>query len=401
MKTISRRNHRENYYHTLTKVGKAVDNTLKEFWEKDQFGQGKLFMYEPFLKRKWGKQKLRPTLTYLSYCAFTGHNPDDFIDPNVMKLMVVAELELWAEYTANWIVDNKGEVRNEPLNRMKAVISAKSFLEDAIRIASQVGTTYIPKVLDASGYVSTSWMEELVTNLSNTELRNGSLKDYMKAYRINFSIPGVGKTISLGEDLVALYTNKIETPQAKKLNDIFIEFGIEGQTLNGLGDFIKLKLDFTTNKARDDQFADIRNGVMTPPIWLMYNGANEEEQKLILNCVGKEVLTEDEKSGLIKLLFETGSYDMISKGLKKGGRTIRRLIHELNFENEGAAQLETAVTILESNRIYHDLRENYAEITCTDWNSENVPNQPLKIRYADYLREEYNGLRRRINNHDG
>ena len=400
MRINSRRNDREDYYKTLTRVGQEVDRTLTRFLDEDQFGETKLFMYEPLLKRKLGKQKLRATLAYLSYCALSEHNPDDSIDPNIMKLMVVAELELWAEYTANWIVDNKGEVRNDPINRMKAVISAKSFLEDAVRIASQVGSIYVPRVLDASGYVSTSWMEELVTNLSNTELRNGSLEEYMKAYRINFSIPGVGKTVSLGADLVALYLGKYETSQARKLHEIFVEFGIEGQTLNGLGDFIRLKRDFTTNKARADQFADIRNGIMTPPIWFMYNGANDEEREFILDCVGKSSLTDEEESRLVKLLFETGSYDMISKGLKKGGRTIRGLIKGLEFKNEGAAQLEMAVTILDSNRIYPDLRENYFDVAGIDWNSENVPNQPLKTRYNDYLREEYDGLKRRMINHD-
>ena len=59
-----------------------------------------------------------------------------------------------------------------------------------------------------------------------------------------------------------------------------------------------------------------------------------------------------------------------------------------------------AVTILDSNRIYPDLRENYFDVAGIDWNSENVPNQPLKTRYNDYLREEYDGLKRRMINHD-
>src|SRR3989344_697578 len=95
----SRRNDREDYYKTLTRVGQEVDHTLLKFLDEDQFGKAKLFTYEPFLKRKWGKQKLRATLTYLHYCALTGQDPDSPIDSNLMKLMTSTELGIWAEYT--------------------------------------------------------------------------------------------------------------------------------------------------------------------------------------------------------------------------------------------------------------------------------------------------------------
>ena len=45
MRINSRRNDREDYYKTLTRVGQEVDRTLTRFLDEDQFGETKLFMY--------------------------------------------------------------------------------------------------------------------------------------------------------------------------------------------------------------------------------------------------------------------------------------------------------------------------------------------------------------------
>lgn len=387
MNAVREVNGREDYYRTLTRVGQAVDRTLSRFLDEDTFGKAKRTMYGPFLSRKWGGQKLRATLTYLSYCAFTGRNPAEPIeDENLLRLMTSTELELWAEYSANWIFDNKGQVRTNPLNRKKAAVSTKSFLEDAVRMAGQVGKEFSDLVLDTSGYVTESFSLELIMDMSNRALLDGPLRDYMDMYRRDYAIPGIGRTLSLGGDLAALYSGQGNSKRAEKLRAIFLEHGIELEVLNDLGDFCMSGT--STDKVASDQFSDIRNGAMTPPIWLMHFGANEDERRFIHGCVGKTELTREEELRLVRTLFESGSYDLISKGLKKAGRNLKKAISGIGFHNDGSALLQQAITILESNKIYGTLKEDYREVTGTDWKPESGRDEQ-NSEYRAYLDESY------------
>jgi len=361
MKTLENKiNGRENYYQTLTRASRIADEAFYNFLKEDEFGEYKKIIYKQLLEKKKGKQRLRATLTYLSYCAYTGHNPSGDIENNLAKLMISTELELWSEYMANWIFDNKGGVRENPLTRKKAAVATKSFLEDAIRISGQVGKEYAQKILDTSSNVTKSFTEELIMDLSNINLLEGPFDNYINLYKFEYAIPGIGKTFSLGSDLAALYSGKKNDVKAKKLSDILLEYGIYQEILNDLGDFAIG--DMTSDKISSDQFSDIRNGAMTPPIWIMYNKSDKKNKKFILSCVRKENLSIEEKHNLIKNLFENGTYELISKEIKKNGRKFKKQIKELKFRNEASPLLQQSMTVLESNKIYHTLNENYKSI---------------------------------------
>ncbi|MBR9701908.1 hypothetical protein GOV13_03220 [Candidatus Pacearchaeota archaeon] len=355
-------NGRKSYYQTLTRVGEVVDETIEEFLEQDDFGKYKRIIYGPMLEKKRGKQKLRSTLTYLSYCAFTGESPQGEIDNDLAKLMVSTEFELWSEYMTNWIFDNKGNVRNDPLIRKKTAVAIKSFLEDAVRISGQVGKEYAKMVLDSSSNVTKAFVFEFERETTNKRVFEEDYEIFLREYKENYAIPGIGKTVSLGTDLAALYSNKENCSKSKALSDIFVEYGVHLDILNALGDFIIKEGNLTTDKIASDQFADIRNGIVTLPIWFMYKRSDKEGKKFLLNLVDKESLNKNEQSKLIKILFETGAYETVSKEIKKNGRKLKKQIKDLKFGNSASSQLQQAMTVLESNKIYHFLKGNYEKV---------------------------------------
>lgn len=359
MHTEKKINGRDNYFKILTKASKVADKAFFEYLKKDPFGKDKLIIYEPLLSKKRGTQRLRATLTLLSYCALTEKNPFDKIDDDFAKLMISTELELWSEYMANWIFDSKGDVKNNPLVRKKVAVATKSFLEDAVRISGQVGKKYSDAILDTSSNVTRGFIKEFILDMSNNALLDIPFENYIKIYEVDYAIPGIGKTFSLGSELAALYSKKEKTLKARELNNIFLRFGTIHEILNDFGDFATG--DMTNDKVSSDQFSDIQNGAMTPPIWTIYNRSNNENKKIILNCVGKDSLTLKEKDKLIKILFESGTYKFILQYLKKEGKEIKKRIKKLNFDNKSNSLLQQAMTVFESNKIYHTLKENYEE----------------------------------------
>lgn len=367
---------RNKYFNTLTRVGTVVDETIDKYLNEDEFGEYKRIMYEPMFEKKRGNQKLRSTLTYLSHCALANKNLNEPINEDLSKLMTSTEFQIWSEYMVNWIFDNKGQV-NDPLVRKKTAVATKSFLEDAIKISEQVGEDYPKVILNTSSNVTKSFAKEFILGLSNSELLNGPFEKYLKLYEIDYGIPGIGETFAQCVDLAAIHAKKGNSLEAKKLREIFLKYGVIHEILNGLGDFAIG--DMTTDKVSADQFSDIRNGVLTPVIWQMYNHSNKEDQRFMEDCVGEKELLEEERHRLVKMLFNTGTYDFISKKIKRTGRKLKRDVKNLNFHNEGGSQLQQLISVLESNKIYCQLNENLNEI-------EKIPKiKDLKPWYSDVI----------------
>ncbi len=383
---MSKSNDREKYFYVLSQISKIADKILVDFWKKDKFGDAKKIIYEPFLRKKIGSQKQRTCQTYLSYCAFTGEKLSrENFNEEVIKLGLASELELWAEYCTNWIVDNKGRILTDPKIRKKIAIANKSFLEDALRISFEVGNNFHDLILDGSRFVTNSFTKEFV--MDRKETLDWKIETYLDLYRNEYAVNGIGKTYSLGPKLVARYLGIESNQEVKQLEYILDMFGRDFEILNDLGDFCLSGV--STDKRSSDQFADIRNGTITPPIWLLYNFSEEIMKKRILRNIGNQSLNKNAEKELIILLFESGTFDIISKGLQKSGRIYKRLISKLNFHNEGSKYLQISLSSLESNKIYHTLKDNYKQETNNIWNSSKPTTKEVGLKFKKYLEKDF------------
>jgi len=111
----------------------------------------------------------------------------------------------------------------------------------------------------------------------------------------------------------------------------------------------------------EDQFSDMRNNTLTSTIWTMYRAANESQKKYILEKANKK-LDLQEKMHLLKLLFETGAYSTISKEIKHNSRINRAQIKKSSLPTEYKKLFSQMCSLLESNKIYHYLQENYEKV---------------------------------------
>ncbi|MFT4311455.1 MAG: isopentenyl-diphosphate Delta-isomerase [Candidatus Woesearchaeota archaeon] len=337
---------------------------------------------------KKGKQKLRPTLTWLAYCALTGFDPHKKMPKDIAKLAAATDLELYAEYLANWNVDNKGAVRTNPMNRKKAAIAAKSFLEDAVRLVSEVGPEFVKPIIDGSREVTKGWVCELTQTTTENVDKFQTIEEYLKTYSLGMALTGVGKTLSLGVRLVSIYIGLEKTVQAKHLTDLYDRWGIEIEIINALGDFLPELV--STDKASDDSFADIKNHAMTPPIYLMLKACDEKTKNKIIGYGEDTIFTKSQKKELVKLLFTSGSYLTTSKALKRSGREIKKTLRKIPYLHEPALSiLKVASTIFITSTIYNKLEE---------FAPKNIPKHKGHDIVLNYHIGRYKNLRKQIKN---
>lgn len=344
---------RDIYFKALTISGELVDKSIENFLAQGVFGGAKKVIYEPMLHRKIGKQKLRATLVYIVYKLFSGESFEKEVPEEIVNFMTAVELSIYSEYQANWIFDNKGLVRQDPIIRKKAAVATKSFLEDAVRFANfgKVGAGNI--ILNTSQNVTLSFVYELEMDMTDKSNFDCTWEEYEQKYLKEYAVYGIGETFAHALDLVMTqFPEHADSEKVTELRKIILEYGAYHEMLNDLGDF-SLEIQ-TTDKAKIDQFSDIRNGAITPIIWLMFKNANKEQQDFLYSCFRKEELSDEEKDKLISILLDTGTYDFISKKIKSKSRELQKGFKGLKFEeNDGQKLFEMFLSVLESNKIFN------------------------------------------------
>ena len=73
----------------------------------------------------------------------------------------------------------------------------------------------------------------------------------------------------------------------------------------------------------------------------------------------KDSINEKDKAEIVRILFETKTYEILSKKIKSEGRKLKKILRDEGFNNEGSNQLKQAISMLTSNKIYHNLEDSY------------------------------------------
>lgn len=343
---------RQDYFTTLQISGDIVDRKINFFLSQDIFGNAKKVIYEPMLQRKTGKQKLRAGLLFILYKLFSGEKYKTQVPTSIENFMTAVELSIYSEYQANWLFDNKGLVRQDAIVRKKAAVASKSFLEDAVRLANFGKQGAGDIILNTSQNVTLSFVYELKMEMSDVSNFDISWETYEQKYLKEYAVYGIGETFAQALDLVMTHFPKHdEILKIKNLRKIILEYGAYHEMLNDLGDF-SLEIQ-TTDKAPIDQFSDIRNGAITPIIWLMFNKSNPDQKLFLYSCFGKESLSDKEKDTLVSILKKTKTLSFISKKIKSKSRELQKKFKQLDFpKNDGYTLFQMFLSVLESNKIF-------------------------------------------------
>lgn len=352
---------RDEYFEVSKRVGALVDYRLKAYLHENLAGKQKKILYSEVLKKKTGKQKLRANILYLAYCAFTNKDPRDSgsFTKGLINLCTAVELLIASQYMVNWIYDLKADVENEII-RKKTAVSANSLLNDAIELTKATGTEYIMPMLKINDYVIASFTPEITgMNITNRRLLNNK-KLYFSRYDKEYAIPGVGEFFSGLVEIAAILSCYKDKKKVKGLAEVFCEFGKDLETLNALGDFV-LDMDLTHWRSPSDQYSDIKNNTLTPPIWYLYNNMSKEAKKTLLSKAGTP-LSLREKKYFLRQLFETGTYAYVVSYLRHQWRTYKKQVLRLGLPKSASYMICQLLSLQESNKIYHQLLNNYSSL---------------------------------------
>lgn len=356
METNSPHN-RSSYYNFSNKVSLLIDHYIENYLNSNVIPEKRDF-YEPMLSRKRGAQKLRANIVCASYLFFSNKKEIE-IPEKVIKFAVIVEFSIWAAYMVNWIYDEKSKI-NDPDVKKRVAVAANAFLLDAVCLASSEEPECLKIILDVNNQqVKSFWPELNTLKITNEELI-GDYNKYEKLYNNNYGGPGVGALFTAAIHFGFLCASSEDYGTLDKMKEIFYDFGIHHETLNALADFVITEGPVSHEKISSDQFSDIRNNTLTPPIWLMMT-YDQSLKDLILSGINKRPDSNYQQQVLTGL-FESGAFTKISKALKKKGRDLKNMLPESDESNIGSSLLKQIISVFESNEIYHYLSENNEDV---------------------------------------
>ena len=356
------------YHQLLSKVGKSIDEWVNNFYRKEIYPKfpEKRVIYEKMLKKKKGTQKLRGTLTYIIYCSFYGK----LVETNkIVPLCTAVELINWASYELNWLFDEKAGVINK-IERQKTALAMQGFFNDALIILSKYGKEFIDKAVEIYDRILRGFAAEMKLTIANKTILHNFHK-FWELYKIR-NCEAVGQFFGNIVELVSLFFKNSKIRDSKSLlKKIFEMAGEYTEILNDLADFVlPREKPLFHEKIIKDWAMDIRNGTITWPIWLMYNKSDEKDRDFLESLYGKNELCLEEGKKLIKILFETGTYKEIKRRIRKRYRELKKELRKLQINKKIRGLLQSSLIMLESNKFYYLLEEDYGKITLVNKNDK-------------------------------
>lgn len=206
--------------------------------------------------------------------------------------IMIELIMLWA-YKTNRIVDHKQEVWTSE-DKVKETVLEHDLLLACILSLLEINKTILGQNYNflsgiihmmLSDMVKGFWIEKTSLNIKFLEL-NKIVKEWAESYlqrNIKFNVlydfaPLLGYYFATGQDLTKSYIEKIENG---------LRFSHVGQIINDLSDCIPV---YDENvKSYQDQFADIRNGIVTYPVFQLIN------EKVVKEGLENPNITKDEK----------------------------------------------------------------------------------------------------------
>jgi len=347
---------KEEYHLILSQVGEAVDKFLIEYLEKKAYKEfpEKKILYEPMLKKKIGKEKLRAMIVYLSYSFFKNRLMP--IKGKIVRTMTAIELINWASYIANWIFDKKAGVTDHQKIK-ETLIASHAMVEDALRIASSVNQDCLDIILDCKKWVWRSFIPEMFyLKMSNKKLMK-EFRIFWESYR-NMAYFGVGKMFGLCVKLGFVLSKSKNKKTYKRLNKLLEDYGEYLETLNALQDFVIGEWERSNEKGIMDVFPDLKIGTPTLPIWIMYNYASKNEKKFLESFQNKTKFSKKEAEKVIKLFYESGAYSYCSKLLREKFKIYKKEIKKIRGNEKIKDLFNIVFTIFVTNRFLYTLKAN-------------------------------------------
>jgi hypothetical protein len=359
------------YHQTLTQVAKTVDDCINTHLEKESYVAfpEKRKMYAKMLNFKQDRQKLRAMAAYLAFSAVSDR--DCIKDERVQRIISAVELENYSNYALNWAFDGKADTKASK-DSEASTLASFGFLNDALDITEDMPaiSNHIRKY---NHRVHRGWTPEVYDlRFDNPEIFS-DFKKFWKAYKIR-NIEAGGQFYENYVELAGIFTGHKQESLEKKLKPIYRTFGEYVQMVNDFGDVIIPDNRWLSEKTKNDQMADLRNGVITLPIWLMYTKGSLEDKAFLSSMQHTQTMTSEDTSKVLHLFYQH-AYEPILKHIKKVRSRLARQIRHLPLDDKTKGLMGVMTCILSTNKKFRqlaDMKKDYLALPTTATYSQSA-----------------------------
>jgi geranylgeranyl pyrophosphate synthase len=313
----------------------------------------------PFLRSLWDARKvraeqhgrLRDMTVYLTL-QLCGVN---HVSNDHLKVMAAGELYNMASYYQNWHLDDKKSVHDMTMAKL-CHIASHLYREQAhalileTALPNDTRMCLLREISESNKSIQVGQSLELagsrIVDLS-TACREAVVTMYRRRC---YSMSGrfYGCSFAMGAIM-----SRANEQQVSLMRQIGEYFGTGAQMINDVGDFCLVpSLVQLAEKDYQDQFADLRKGTMTLPIY-------ELSQHIDIERYHGRALTADEKDFVLKQLVAHKCFHstrLLSNGYYKG---MKHLLSQLP-RTEARDMFSFMIgTFFYSNKFYRNLRENH------------------------------------------
>lgn len=279
-------------------------------------------------KKREGKDIMRPTISFLVYKLFNGQS-----DVNeTVNLLAISELNNYYCYLDNWILDDKNNIGDDK-DKVRKITIASAILRELTQRVIEESTLPDAVKVQVSLKLSRATIEsyrgqELDLETTVSDVDSFESKDqYIQKYLYKSELQS-GFLYGFSSELGCLMAN-CDDEEKRLIEEIFRLLGTAMHVSNDLGDFAISLGEDGSFKVYQDQMADIVNGRLTLPSYLVITEGSENEKETILSIVGDKNASEEKKVLIAKSVKSSGAYDQVRKLLNDLLHKYKKLVHQL------------------------------------------------------------------------
>lgn len=344
---------KDRYFEVLSAISKSVHSFIAK---KISDGQTQSMIEKMAVLPNARKEKgiMRSLLTKLIFDALSKRKA------NLVPAMALSELSNVYAYLFNIVLDNKNGIYDDEKTEMVAKINTiavtaplfREIYEEVLMGLSISERAKLQLLRDSSAAMARSAQgQETDLELTISKIDQFDTDEEYLDYYIEKSRLQSGYLYGLSAQIGAVMAKASaeETLLAREIGEVI---GIGLHMSNDLGDFAVMG-EGTGFKVYQDQFADLRNGRLSLPIYWVLRHGTAAQKALFLAAASGEAF---DAAAVLRALHESGAYTACKKLLNRYERQAKALIHQLP-ESESRSLLSTMASAIRSNKYLVALRQ--------------------------------------------
>ncbi len=343
--------HKKMMEHSI-KVKPYIEKAIREMLDEGNRSERSREIVWAIHRKRGDSPRLREHLLIESYKAVC----NKIVTEDIYKIAAAIEIYNLSTYLINWVLDKKGEIKTKS-DEQRAIIEGIRLYDKAKAVIRETGIPEHKKqriieeleIVNNLLYIGQGDDIDALNVRENAQ--NMPLEEYKKAYietckrKCGYFLGFVAR--------IGAYLGDGSRREIEALDRFATALGTGIQIVNDVADNIPLEKTSSVERAYQDQFSDIENGLITLPVYSLIRKKPE-----FLDYVGRE-LSKEEKEELFDVMIKTRAFDIPMKITREMRKKICKPLLRETFSKERRKTLSQATAILDSSKIYRTLRDKF------------------------------------------